>query len=45
LSWPKLEEPDRPRSLAARLGWMAAIWLLSVAALGLIATIIRWSIT
>ena len=39
---PRLDEPDRERPLAARLGWMAFYWLVSVALLGAIAAIIRW---
>lgn len=34
--------PPRPEgSLIRRLGWMAAIWAISVAALGVVAWIIR----
>lgn len=34
--------PPRPQgSLARRLGWMAAIWAMSVGALGIVAWIIR----
>ena len=34
--------PPRPRgSLARRLGWMVAIWAMSVAALGIVAWVIR----
>ena len=34
------EQP--PGSIWVRLGWMAAIWALSVAALALVAGLIRW---
>jgi hypothetical protein len=33
--------PAPPASLARRLGWMAMIWLGSVAALGLVALLLR----
>jgi hypothetical protein len=39
---PRLEEPARPRPLARRLGWMLLYWLLSVAALGVVAMLLRW---
>ncbi|MGE5562491.1 MAG: DUF2474 family protein [Bacillota bacterium] len=45
MSWPKLEAPRTPRSLAARLGWMGLIWAVSVAALGVVGMLIRWAIT
>lgn len=32
------------RSLAHRLFWFALIWLASVAALAVVATLIRWAI-
>ncbi|WP_076070909.1 DUF2474 domain-containing protein [Sphingomonas montana] len=32
----------QPRPLWKRLGWMAAIWLLSVLAVGLVAQVIRF---
>jgi Protein of unknown function (DUF2474) len=34
--------PPKERPLAARLAWMAGIWAASVAALGLLAMVIRW---
>lgn len=35
--------PARPLApLWQRLGWMALIWAFSVAALGIVATVIRW---
>ena len=34
-------EPDE-RPLLHRLGWMAAIWLASIASLGAVAMTIRW---
>ncbi len=34
------EAGERP--LLQRLGWMAAIWLASVATLGAVAMVIRW---
>jgi hypothetical protein len=33
-----------PGSLFKRLAWMAAIWTASVAALGIVAMLIRWAI-
>ena len=33
---------DERRSIWVRLGWMAAIWVLSVAALGVVAGVLRW---
>lgn len=39
---PRLDPPDLHRPLAQRLGWMVLIWMLSVAALGAVALIIRW---
>ena len=39
---PKLDEPERSRPLAERLGWMLLYWLLSVAALGAVAMLLRW---
>ena len=44
MSWLKLEAPQTPRSLAARLAWMALIWAVSVAALGLVGMLIRWAV-
>ncbi|RJF90861.1 DUF2474 domain-containing protein [Sphingomonas cavernae] len=35
-------QSDAPAPLWKRLGWMALIWAGSVAALGLVATVIRW---
>ena len=32
------------RELARKLGWLALIWVLSVAALGVVAYLIRWLI-
>ncbi len=32
------------RELGKKLGWFALIWVLSVAALGIVATLIRWLI-
>ena len=35
--------PARPPApLWQRLGWMALIWALSVSALGIVASVIRW---
>jgi hypothetical protein len=34
--------PPEERPLAIRLAWMAGIWAASVAALGLVALVIRW---
>ena len=39
---PRLEEPERPGQLIVRLGWMLLFWLLSVAALGAVAILLRW---
>ncbi|WP_126172539.1 DUF2474 domain-containing protein [Altericroceibacterium xinjiangense] len=40
--WPSdLREADN-QPLWKRLAWMAAIWAMSVAALGTVAYIIRW---
>jgi len=39
---PRFDEPDRPRPLIVRLGWMLLFWLLSVAALGAVAILLRW---
>ena len=41
---PRLEGGARgdSRPLWQRLGWLAAIWLGSVAALGAVAMVIRW---
>lgn len=39
---PRLDPPDRHRSLALRLGWMVLIWVLSIAALGVVALVLRW---
>jgi hypothetical protein len=39
---PRLDEPERPRPLAVRLAWMLLYWLLSVAALGAVAMLLRW---
>ena len=33
---------EHPAPLWQRLGWLAAIWLMSVLALGLVASILRW---
>jgi hypothetical protein len=33
---------DATGPLWKRLAWMAAIWVMSVAALGVVATILRW---
>jgi hypothetical protein len=35
---------DSPESapLARRLGWMALIWVMSVAALGVVSLLLRW---
>jgi hypothetical protein len=33
---------DRQHPFARRLGWFMLIWLLSVAALGVLAWLIRW---
>lgn len=38
---PRLERPDRPTPLPRRLAWMAAIWAASVAALGVVAFLLR----
>lgn len=32
------------RTLASKLGWFGLIWLASVAALGVVAMLIRWAI-
>ncbi len=34
----------RMKDLARKLGWFALIWVLSVAALGVLAYLIRWLI-
>jgi hypothetical protein len=39
---PRLDPPDRQRPLVVRLGWLALIWALSVAALGAVAMVLRW---
>ncbi|MEO6255358.1 MAG: DUF2474 family protein [Sphingomicrobium sp.] len=39
---PRLDPPDRDRPIALRLGWMMLIWLLSVAALGMVALILKY---
>ena len=38
------DDPDRgdARPLGERLGWMAAIWLISVGVIGVVAYAIRW---
>lgn len=44
IRWPAIElaEAGLPSaSLAVRLAWMAAIWVASIAALGLVALLIR----
>jgi hypothetical protein len=38
---PPDRPPAPPASLARRLGWMALLWLGSVAALGLVALLLR----
>jgi Protein of unknown function (DUF2474) len=38
---PRLDLPDGPRTLRARLGWLALIWASSVGALALLAFVIR----
>ena len=35
-------EPSRPPPLWRRLAWMAAIWTLSVAAVGVVSLILRF---
>jgi hypothetical protein len=39
---PRLDEPDRPRPLIVRLGWMLVYWASSVALLGVVAMLLRW---
>ncbi|AOG02358.1 MULTISPECIES: DUF2474 family protein [Blastomonas] len=41
---PDADDPDRgdARPLAQKLGWMAAIWLMSVGFIGVVAYAIRW---
>lgn len=41
---PNADDPDRgdARPLAHKLGWMAAIWLMSVAFVGVVAYGLRW---
>ena len=38
------DDPDRgdARPLGQKLGWMAALWLISVGAVGTVAYAIRW---
>jgi len=38
------DNPDRgdARPLGQKLGWMAALWLISVGAVGVVAYAIRW---
>lgn len=38
------DDPDRgdARPLGERLGWMAALWLISVGVVGVVAYAIRW---
>lgn len=38
------DDPDRgdARPLGERLGWMAALWLISVGGVGIVAYAIRW---
>lgn len=38
------DDPDRgdARPLTQRIGWMVAIWLMSVGLLGVVAYAIRW---
>ena len=37
-------QPAAPGTRASRLAWFAALWLASVAALGVVAYAIRWAI-
>jgi len=39
---PLLDEPERPRPIWAKLGWLAFIWAVSVAVLGVVAMLLRW---
>jgi len=39
---PRRAPPDGKRPLYVRLGWMLAIWAASVAALGVLAMVLRW---
>jgi hypothetical protein len=39
---PRLDEPDRPRPLIVRLGWMLVYWAASVAVLSVVAMLLRW---
>ena len=38
---PRLDPPAERAPLRRRLGWMAAIWAASVAALGVVAFVLR----
>jgi len=40
-----LSADEHPSPLWKRLAWMAAIWALSVAALGVVALVLRWWIS
>ncbi|MFN3818796.1 DUF2474 domain-containing protein [Blastomonas sp.] len=39
-----LDDPDRgdARPLTQKIGWMVAIWLMSVGVIGVVAYAIRW---
>jgi hypothetical protein len=41
---PDADDPERgdARPLAQKLGWLVAIWLMSVGLLGMVAYAIRW---
>lgn len=45
LAWPQITAPEHGQSLPPlwqRLAWMAGIWLASIAALLLVAQLLRW---
>ena len=39
-----MDAPAPTRSLATRLAWFIGLWLMSVAALGIVAYAIRWAL-
>jgi len=39
------DDPKARPSLLSRLGWMLTLWAASVAALGLVAGILKWLMT